>query len=305
MHPSKKTRKQNKKTLSLYVLHLPILLLLAALLVGAGYLSTNQLFDSGNQASVLSSGSGSDGDSGDDDIDDDDDDDDDDDSDDDDDDDDSDDDDDDDSFEYSNSGSGNFNDGNQYEYEGDEDGSKSKQRVINSDGTYSIIETETEGDKTEIKITTYDADGNKISESEYKVEDDGETKIKIKTRNSDGRDLTELQIEFPGLFSRDDGKLSIDTPAGKIEVKASPDVIARAALDDDSVDEVEGIEIEDEDESDDDSEMRYRVSGIKNARLFGLLDINIPTTLFFDLDGNLIEEHQTLIAQLLDLLSPK
>jgi len=197
-----KSQKAKSTSIVFYSLYIPLLIILAVLLAGAGNFTLEKVMDDG---SVLSSGSGSDDDDDDDDSgsgssnDDDDDDDDDDD----------------------NSGSGSSNDDDNDDDDNNNSGSgsssnetKTRDFIVNDDGTTTETRRE-EGDDGEIKleVRTYDADGNKIEVRKYEQDDDGEIKVRYKVYDSFGNKLSDFRLRT------EDGKeLELRIKEGNTEI---------------------------------------------------------------------------------------
>ncbi|MEK7595397.1 MAG: hypothetical protein AAB443_02305 [Patescibacteria group bacterium] len=121
----------------------------------------------------------------------------------------------------SNSGSGNLRtrssteveDENEDEDDGKEDENESKRRVVNPDGTVSIIETEVEDDgKYKYEIKTFDAEGNKIRVEKYENEN-GKEESRVKVYDATGTKLSDFELK-----TEDGKRVELKVKAGDTEL---------------------------------------------------------------------------------------
>lgn len=207
--PNKKTSKS--LGLTLYSLHLPILLIMLALGI-VSFTSLRSLSVKNESGKVLSEKSGSGG------------------GDDEDKDEDKDEDEnkneDEDKDDDSNEEDDNDNDGVENEVDDDDDNDgvmdlddsnekqKTEQTVINSDGTTSEIRKEVKKDgETKVEIRTFDAEGNKIMVEKYES-DNGKEKSKVKTYDVTGTKLSDFEFE-----TEDGKKLELKVKEGDTELQ--------------------------------------------------------------------------------------
>lgn len=191
-----------------------------------------------------------------------------------------------------------------------ENKTKTQERVQNANGTYSMIKTETEGDKLKIETKTYDAYGKLISEEKHEASDEGfesETedasgnKLKVRVQNTETlikrEGLTGLN-NFPLYIDETDGSVYVDTPKGEVKLGVMPQAIIEKAEENDDIDSVEEIEIE----SDDTTEYSLKVTKVE--KLFGVFALEIPSTVYFDAqNGEQVRKEQTFINKVIDFLS--
>ncbi len=314
---------KKSKSIVLYVLHLPILLLLLGFLGISTFISTKASADKG---SVLSSGS-----SNDDDEDEDKDEDKNDDEDSDDNDSDEDEDSDDNDNDNNNKDEDNDEDDNKDEIENEleiEDESdddfiastkqKSEEKVQNADGTYSIVKKEIEGDKIKIESKTYNSFGKLVKEEKSESSDEG---IETESEDSDGNKLkvrvenskvliksegTKGLTNFPLFLDEADGNVYVQTPKGEVMLGVMPQTILdKIALSDDvaTVSEIE-IESEENDDSSEDMKLEYKVNAKKSEKLFGVINLELPSVAYYDTQtGDLLRTDKTIITKILDFFS--
>lgn len=304
---------KTKKSLTFYVLHLPVLLLILGVFALTTFVSNRTFSNRFSNPDVLSSGSGEDGDDDDDedetDVDED-----------------EDEGDDDDGDDEDNSGSdSNDDDEDEDELEveddldeNDEDETeiKTEQKITNSDGSYSIVKKETEGDKTKIEVKTFSVFGKLLSEEKYEGSDEG---IESETEDSTGNKL-KIRLEnnkvliksegvtglnnFPLIKDAADGSIYVRTPNGDIKLGVMPQAIIEKAQNSDGIDVIEEVEIEDAEDSEEDDDLEFRLETKKSQKLFGVFKLEIPSTFFYDAQsGEYLRSYQPIISQILDFLS--
>lgn len=204
----------------------------------------------------------------------------------------------------------------EYEFEDDEDEddnkSKTQERVQNSDGTYSIVKTETEGDKIKIETKTYSAAGKLLKEEKHEGSDEG---IESETEDSSGNKLkvkvtdtnTLIKNEgvtglskFPLYINELDGSVYVETPTGDVKLGVMPQaVVDKASLMAD-VDSIESVEIE----SADDDNLEFKISTKHSEKLFGIFKLEIPSDVYFDAQsGEQTHSEQTFFNKVLAFLS--
>ncbi|MCA9308242.1 hypothetical protein KC980_01905, partial [candidate division WWE3 bacterium] len=70
--------------------------------------------------------------------------------------------------------------------------SKTQERVVNDDGTVSVIKREVKKDgEVKVEVKTYDENGNKIRVEKYES-DNGEEKTRVKVYDETGTKLSDL-----------------------------------------------------------------------------------------------------------------
>lgn len=189
---------------------------------------------------------------------------------------------------------------------------KTQQRVQNSDGTYYFTKTETEGNKVKIETKTYDASGKLLKEEKHEGDDEG---FESETENSSGNKLkirvqdTEALIKregvtgldnFPLYLDENDGSVYVETPNGQVKLGVMPQSIIEKAEDLDTVDSVEDVELESETED----KLEFKLKTKSAEKLFGIFNVEIPATLYFDAqNGEQLRSEQTFMNKVLSFFS--
>lgn len=196
--------------------------------------------------------------------------------------------------------------------DGDDNKTKTQEKIQNDDGTYSVVKTETEGDKVKVESKTYDTQGNLIKEEKHEGSDEGfesETEDssgnKLKIRVQDTKALIKREgvtglDNFPLYIDETDGSVYVQTPNGEVRLGMMPQSIVEKAESLEDVDSVIDVELE----SESDDKVEFKLKTKKAKKLFGVFEVDIPNTVYFDAqDGEQLRSEQTFITKVLDFLS--
>ncbi|MFZ5424291.1 MAG: hypothetical protein ACOZAO_00670 [Patescibacteria group bacterium] len=189
---------------------------------------------------------------------------------------------------------------------------KTQNRIQNSDGTYSIVKTETEGDKVKIESKTYDASGKLIREEKHEGSDEGfesetedSTGNKLKIRVQDTETLIKKEgisglQNFPLFVNEADGSVYVQTPKGDVKLGVMPQAIIEKAESSEDVDDIEEVELE----TDAEDKLEFKLKTKKAEKLFGIFELEIPSTVYYDAqDGEELRSEKTFITRVLDFFS--
>lgn len=179
-----------------------------------------------------------------------------------------------------------FTDSTQFEYKQEDGG------IIKLE-----IQQKTEGVKSKVE---FDSENN---EFEVEVNDNATNTLKVKF-NDNMFKLTRSGVEaatnFPIVIDEETGVVSVTTSKGNVVLKQMPDTIVNKASIDNSLDSIEGIDLEEDEKN----KLTYVVKGNKSEKLLGLIAVEIPTILNYDpTSGSLLEITQTFVSKILDLFS--
>ena len=183
-------------------------------------------------------------------------------------------------------------DGKKLELKTKQNGTESK---VKFDAEKQELEIETEDNEID------DDDANELNETE-----NTESKLKIKVVGDSfeiSRKGINAQSKFPLVVDETTGAIFVKTPNGEVKLGAMPDTIVEKAKTSSNLDTVDSVELDDSvDETDDTIE--FTLTGTKSQNLFGVFEMQIPTTVTYDANtGEFIKSDQTLTNRIIDLFS--
>lgn len=253
---------------------------------------------------------------------------------------------------------------------------KSEERVVNDDGTVSVVKTKEKDGRLKYEVKTYDTSGNKISVEKYESKD-GEEKSRVSAYDELGNKISDVRLEtedgkevelrvkeggtelsrvrfdvekqelvvksesddasedesaenklrirldgnnflltrqgvdalskFPLTVDDASGAIFVQTPVGEVRLGVMPDTIVEKAKASDDIDDVSGVELESNNASvntSDAAPLEFKLAGTKSAKLLGLFNLQIPSTVVYDAQtGSFLRSERAFVTRVLDLFS--
>lgn len=208
---------------------------------------------------------------------------------------------------------------------GDEDEGEERAEVeVTNVGTTTQVRTEekveyhTSGRRLRIenedgvgRLTVEDDEENDEEENETELEDEDEVEVegpdreKLRIRIESNkfivkRNQVEARTSFPLSIDLTTNELIVTTPSGERRVTILPDQAVSNMLGQNAISRVVETRIE----TLDTGQIIYKVEGVENQKLLGIIDVEIQKTgIILGDTGEVAEIQQDLISQVLDLLS--
>lgn len=176
-------------------------------------------------------------------------------------------------------------------------------------------EAETENLNRQKNELKQENSGNTENEAANELEKEG---IKIATEGGQpifARNRIAARVNFPLSVDPLTNSLIVTTPAGQKTVTVLPDKAVQNMLNNGIISQVASPSANEEtknlgslngmvDLEDRNNEMVYKVPGVKTSKIFGLIPVSMPVTAYVSAQtGNLVTKEQSLLANLIQLLS--
>lgn len=158
--------------------------------------------------------------------------------------------------------------------------------------------------------------GNVENQAENKLEKEG---IKIATEGGQpviARNRVAARVNFPLSVDPLTNQLIVTTPAGQKAVTILPDQAVQNMLTKGILSKIDSSTLSGQlagnlgslnnvvDLEEKNNEMVYKLDGVKTSKLFGLIPVSLPTTAYVSAQtGNLVSQEQSVLANLIELLS--
>lgn len=164
------------------------------------------------------------------------------------------------------------------------------ERVFFENGVKKKVELRNENGRVRVRIKTETADGVETSQTLDLRPEDGRVTLKIEVDGIEKsvtvrsladrfvieQDGFEVPTNFPITVDTELNTITVETPAGIVNVRELPASAIQNLVDTNVLDEVESTELAEPEEEKSSEEVVYRVEGIQKARLLGVFSVDAP-----------------------------